>query len=66
MIKLDDDGVLEIKGERKQLLVEFGGIVAGLIHGKPNFELDEILMMIGIVAKQTKKDFKKAVKEVKE
>lgn len=65
MIRLTDDGVLELKGTHRQLLVEFGGIVAGLVHGN-DFEIAEILSMIAIISNQTKEDFKNTTEEVKE
>lgn len=65
MIRLTDDGVLELKGTHHQLLVEFGGIVAGLVHGN-DFEIIEILAVIAAISKQTKEDFKNATEEVKE
>lgn len=65
MIRLTDDGVLELKGTHHQLLVEFGGIAAGLVHGN-DFDIIEILSVIAAISKQTKEDFKNATEEVKE
>lgn len=65
MIRLTDDGVLELKGTHQQLLVEFGVIAAGLVHGN-DFEIIEILSVIAAISTQTKEDFKNVTEEVKE
>ena len=65
MISLNKEGMIEIKGNRLQILAEFGGIAAALIHGN-GITMPELLDMLAVVSKTTKEQYYEMSEEVDE
>ena len=63
MISLNKEGIIEIKGNRLQILVEFGGIAASLMYGN-GISMSELLDMLATVSKITKEQFFEMTKDV--
>ena len=65
MISLNKEGIIEIEGNRLQILAEFGVIAAALIHGNC-ITMRELLNMLAIVSKTTKEQYYEMSEEVDE